>query len=272
MILAHDQYEKPGQKVGLSAFVVHGVLGSKRNWGSFCRRAVAQMGDLRAVAVDLRGHGESASGDHPHTLAACADDLIALAQALDIHPGEIWGHSLGGKVVLEYAKRATRPPQRVWVLDSALGKLDGGDALGVKRVFEVLRSMQPPFESRRQVQEKLKEAGLPEAIGAWMTTNLKPAEGGHGFVFRFDLEVCAALLEDYGRWDFWPMLDAPPPSTEIHVVRAAKSARWTEGERARLNAAARHPRVFAHTLAHAGHWLHVDNPKGLLDLLLGQGA
>ncbi|MFT7520933.1 MAG: pimeloyl-ACP methyl ester carboxylesterase, partial [Kiritimatiellia bacterium] len=30
------------------------------------------------------------------------------------------------------------------------------------------------------------------------------------------------------------------------------------------------PNVHLHTLANSGHWVHVDNPDGLLDMLTAQ--
>ena len=62
----------------------------------------------------------------------------------------------------------------------------------------------------------------------------------------------------------------PPPGVEVHVVRAARSDRWSPADDAAL--AALRPPAYAHTLADAGHWLHFDNPEGLLRLIVEHQA
>jgi pimeloyl-ACP methyl ester carboxylesterase len=63
------------------------------------------------------------------------------------------------------------------------------------------------------------------------------------------------------------LTEGPPPGLELHLVTASRSSRWRGPEAAaRLAAAAQAPRVALHTVE-AGHWLHVDNPGALLDVL-----
>lgn len=80
------------------------------------------------VLIDLRNHGNSASLTNlkpPHDIFAAAKDVA------DLIEGESWStpdamiaHSLGGKVVLEFAKKAAtgaygalKPPKQVWTTD-----------------------------------------------------------------------------------------------------------------------------------------------------------
>jgi pimeloyl-ACP methyl ester carboxylesterase len=75
------------------------------------------------VALDLRGHGESESPpNNDYAIASLADDLDAVAEALDLTPFVLVGHSLGGAAAIEYAGRH---PERVagLVLVATPGKL-----------------------------------------------------------------------------------------------------------------------------------------------------
>ncbi|MEZ4466088.1 MAG: alpha/beta fold hydrolase [bacterium] len=54
-----------------------------------------------------------------------------------------------------------------------------------------------------------------------------------------------------------------PGARAVHVVRAGRSDRWDAATLQRLAASAVDVRV----LPDAGHWLHVDDPEGLLALL-----
>lgn len=72
--------------------------------------AALAMGGLATVALDLRGHGRSggARGDAPSFDHLLDDVNVSLARAGDLFPGRprfLYGHSLGGNLVLNYALR-----------------------------------------------------------------------------------------------------------------------------------------------------------------------
>jgi 3-oxoadipate enol-lactonase len=63
------------------------------NWGGSLDH-IAQS--RRAIAMDLRGHGRGLAS--PFSLQGCADDAIALLDALDIDRALIAGYSMGGPI------------------------------------------------------------------------------------------------------------------------------------------------------------------------------
>lgn len=77
------------------------------------------------------------------------------------------------------------------------------------------------------------------------------------------------MFNSYKRLDYWDLLQKPPPDVDIHIVRAANSDRWSKAELAQLDSVgeASGGQVKVHVLADAGHWLHVENPNGLLSLI-----
>jgi pimeloyl-ACP methyl ester carboxylesterase len=101
------------------ALFTHGIYGSGGNWRAIARQVVARRPEWGVVLVDLRHHGRSEPGDPPHTVAACAGDMVALADELS-GAGKIvratLGHSFGGKVML--SARPHLEPAQTWVLDS----------------------------------------------------------------------------------------------------------------------------------------------------------
>lgn len=96
MLLAH---EITGD--GPLAVVVHGITESRETW----RPLIGRLGEhYRVVAVDLRGHGQSPTGDtyDPLTLAGDLRETL-VATGLDrIDEALLLGHSLGGIVVTAY--------------------------------------------------------------------------------------------------------------------------------------------------------------------------
>ena len=269
--LASITVSAPGSTPLHTAFVLHGVLGSARNWLSFARRLAPRLPDWRFVLVDLRNHGDSHGRPPPHTLDACAEDLAALATHLGVRPEAVIGHSFGGKVALAYASRhGGESLRQCWVLDAVPGALDSDDRERdpheVVDVVAALRTLTLPIVSRGALQESLRIRGFSESFTGWMTTNLRPLEGG-GFTWRFELAAIDAMLRSYFETDFWPFLSETPEGLTVHLIRAERSDRWRPADMVRLEQAQVHGDVRLSVLANAGHWLHVDNPEGLMAFL-----
>jgi pimeloyl-ACP methyl ester carboxylesterase len=72
---------------------------------------------------------------------------------------------------------------------------------------------------------------------------------------------------DYFAVDLWQVLDPPTPNTDYRVVVAENSDRWAPENRLRLQQLVARTAVKLHVVPKAGHWLHVDNPGFLLELM-----
>jgi pimeloyl-ACP methyl ester carboxylesterase len=83
-------------------------------------------------------------------------------------------------------------------------------------------------------------------------------------VFVYDLDGIEEMLASYFATDLWPFLERT--TQPVHLVRAVRSSVWTPEETARLAALPESGSVRAHAID-AGHWLQVDAPDVLLDLV-----
>lgn len=267
--LASEATSAPGRV----AFVLHGALGSGQNFRGFVQRLAALRTDYRFVLVDLRCHGESTGAPAPHTLAACAEDLSKLSRHLGVVPQVLIGHSLGGKVALQYAQQAESLGEQsqsgleqVWILDAVPGKQPEAEDSEVSHVIRAVRRVPMPAASRRAVVQYLtSEEGLSNGLAEWMATNLRRV--GAEFSWRFDLDGIEQLMADYFQVDLWDYLFQARNFPQIELVVAERSSRWTSSLRARAAGLAVGARATSRILANAGHWVHVDNPDGLLAML-----
>ena len=152
-------------------------------------------------------------------------------------------------------------PEQVWVIDSTPSRrTPDGDAV---RMLQTLRSLPARFDDRSDAVDRLQRQGLAAPVAHWMATNLELVDGA--FRWRFDLDDMEALLSDFFRRDLWDVVESPAPPATIHFVRASESDVVEEEELERVRAAGS-GRVHGHEL-HGGHWLHQDNPAGLLELV-----
>src|SRR5207249_632714 len=71
---------------------------------------------FKVVAIDLAGHGESGLGRDAWTIAAFGGDVAAVVQKLGLERVILIGHSMGGHVTAEAARRLPgRVAGLVWV-------------------------------------------------------------------------------------------------------------------------------------------------------------
>lgn len=96
------------QGAGDGVVLVHGFAAStQENWGKAGWVSMLTRANRRVVAVDLRGHGQSAKVYDPaaYSLAAMAGDVLAVVEHLQIKKPDLIGFSLGARVVLELLRQ-----------------------------------------------------------------------------------------------------------------------------------------------------------------------
>ncbi len=256
-MLAFDVLSGADPQPGQTAYLLHGILGSGRNWRAFGRTLAGAAPGWRFVTVDLRHHGDSHGQIGPDTLDACARDLAELATVAG-SPRVVFGHSFGGKVALA-SIGVVASLRGVGVLDAVPTRVPPEDlGADVLAVLEAVERIAMPVASHDAVREALMAAGMGAAVAGWMTTNL--TRQGDGLVWRFDLTRVRAMLTSYAESDLTPALRTP--GCDVRILRAGRSGRWTDEA---LDAIAG---VDVTLVAEAGHWVHVDAPEATLRWML----
>ena len=256
-----------------TAVLIHGILGSRRNLLSFAKRLSQTFPSWQFLLVDLRCHGQTANMPEPpggaNDVVSAAKDVLHVLNHLKIYPHTLLGHSFGGKVAMsmvhQFGRQLPRPVQ-VWVLDTVPGDVwcEGGDH--PRDTIDYARTIPMPIATRKDLVDSLTGAGFTKEGAQWMTTNLRPAPGAVNgeLTWTFDLEGIVDMYKSYEATDLWPMLEAQPRGLQVDFVRAERSAFvWTEEDIARIGSYG----ARVHYLEKSSHWVHIDNPDGLLDIL-----
>ena len=230
-------------------------------------------------------------------LAAPGSPLAPPAQAwvLDAQPGAVpsWALAGGGatadvlRVLQQVASIPTPIPSRPWLYQQLEER---GFSKGLQQwLGGSLVPAAPPTAAA--APSGASAAATSSSSGDGSSSSAAPcSSGGDGFQWAFDLGGAEAMFHDYLRRDYWKQLEAPPAGTSLHIVRALQSDRWDHHTIQRLRAVAEASaaaaaagqagaraggragggagRMLYHEVPKAGHWLHVDNPKGLLAVML----
>ncbi len=251
-------------------YVLHGFLGSGGNWTTFARRLVDLRPDWRAVLVDLRLHGDSRGLPlpGPNSITSCAEDLIRLHDRISQpdRPTTLLGHSFGGKVALVATSSFRSPPIQTWLIDSTPEPSFGGGSIA--KILELVARSPDQFASRDEAVAWIRAGGFDEATARWMAMSLKQI--GNTWVWQLDVDGLLEMSADFGRADLWPIVESPPDGASIHFIQAEHDSILSTNAYARLERLeGSGESVHADRMA-GGHWLHIDNPAGLVGLLAGQ--
>lgn len=125
---------------GRPLLLAHGFTGAKEDFGDWIDAFAAE--GWWVIAPDLRGHGSS---DHPdredrYSLALFAQDVLALADVLGWSRFALLGHSMGGMIAQEVALQAPERVERLVLMDTNHGPVDGLDPDTVAFGVEILRT------------------------------------------------------------------------------------------------------------------------------------
>jgi pimeloyl-ACP methyl ester carboxylesterase len=229
---------------GRPLLAIHGNFASNRWYNELLASPPA---GYRVIAPDLPGYGRSRDLLEEPTVASLADAVERLAEHLGLDRPVLFGHSLGGAVVLELA---TRDPARYrGLVLMASPSLSGyphdpaGDpireaAVANRAIMDQIFRMQSPGmdESRRA------ETEYPGILDDAQAIHPRCLNG---------------LAQDLGRWNLSGRADALA-SLPVLVIAGERdplvTAPLTEALRAQL------PHAKNVTVAGAGHWVLLERP------------
>jgi pimeloyl-ACP methyl ester carboxylesterase len=183
LAVLHWPADTPGAPV---VVLVHGITGNGLSWA---RVAGALGHDVEVFAPDLRGRAGSAGLPGPWGMAAHAEDLLALLDAVGAPQAVLTGHSMGAFVVAVAAAGVARERVRgVVLVDGGLPfpVAPGADvqatlAAVLGPALERLRLTFPDLAAVRSFWAQHPAVGpwvdVP-SVAAYLARDVVPAEGG----------------------------------------------------------------------------------------------
>ena len=106
----YREWDNPGAP---ALVLLHGFTGHARSWDSF---AAAMQQKYRVLALDQRGHGESAWTDD-YSGDAMVSDMDAFQRALGLKRFVLLGLSMGGRCAFSYAGKHTADVESLVIVD-----------------------------------------------------------------------------------------------------------------------------------------------------------
>ncbi len=243
VILFHRDLGGAGK---LPLVLLHGMLGSSRNWQTAGAELAA---DGHVLAPDLRNHGKSPHAD-AMDYGVLADDVVRWLDTQGLGRVTLVGHSMGGKTAMLLACRHPERVERLIVVDIAPR---GYFWPGHRASFAAMNELDLTDLRSRAEAELRFEARVPSwPMRKFLTTNLERDEAGRWY-WQINLPVLTAAL---------PTLEGNPLTPEdrfagpVRFIAGGKSNYIEPGDGAAI--AAHFPAADRVTIAESGHNPHME--------------
>lgn len=187
--LAHREF---GQAGNPPLVLLHGLLGSSRNWQTVGRDLAAQF---HVRALDLRNHGASPHADDCG-FDAMMDDVLAWLDREGIARTTLLGHSLGGKVAMLLACRHPERVDRLLIVDIAPRNYL---SQAHRAEFAAMNELDLAVLQSRGEAELRFEGRVPDwSMRKFLTTNLERTEK-NGWKWTVNLSALTDALPELER-------------------------------------------------------------------------
>lgn len=268
-MLAHTFVTAPEANPHQWILFLHGILGSGSNLRRLAKAVVTSQPSWGAILVDLRMHGQSQHMSPPHSLESASHDVDAFIFNIERPIRGIVGHSFGGKVALHCIQQHRDIFSRAFILDANPGMIScvSTDFLSTPNVLKTLQRLPTLFASRQVLIQEIESNGYTHSIAQWLAMNYETID--NGVRLRLNLDAIEQMLNDYCKQDLWSVVELHLPNGDMHFILGAQSTTLSNADRTRLNQIhQKSPNKFqVHSIAQAGHWVHIDAPHEVETIL-----
>lgn len=241
---------------GKPVVILHGLFGISDNWITIGRKLSKEF---RIIIPDLRNHGRSPHSD-AFNYFAMVEDILELFEEIGIRKAIVIGHSMGGKLAMNFAVQYPEMVDKLVVAD-----ISPGEARARQLHFRILKAMQTiDFDccsTRAEVENLIASEIISRPIRLYILKNLVRSEKGR-FAWRINLDAVEKRIDE--------IMEGLPAGSlftgKTLFIRGEKSDYITDEDIPEISRL--FPGYELETVSKAGHWLHADNPQEFTEKLL----
>ncbi len=239
---------------GPPIIILHGLLGTLDNWQTIANYLSNQF---TVCLLDLRNHGRSAHTPDMdiHLMAA---DVLEFMEANWINTAIVMGHSMGGKVAMQLALEHPDNVDKLIVVDIAPKRYNPGHY----EIFKALDSIDlSTLKERKDAELQLNALLQNPSVVQFLLKNLTREKDG-SYSWKMDFEsIKKNYLNLIDAIDSKEVFDKPAlfirGSTSNYILDE-------DLEAIKIN----FPQAQLVTIEGAGHWVHSEKPRELMEELL----
>lgn len=236
---------------GSPLIFIHGLFGSGDNWRSIAKHFAE---DYQVITLDLRNHGRSPH-DAVQDYAAMAEDLLDLFDHLGLQKAHLVGHSMGGKVAMQFATQHPLLVNKLVVVDMSTRAYADEHTHLIDAMLAVDLTQQP---SRQTVDAALKASIPNQMVRQFLLMNLAKTDAG--LAWRINL---AALKSNYPALQATVCQDAQYDAPCL-FINGDKSDYIHAADKALIQQCFKQATFVS---LPTGHWVHAEAPQAFIQVL-----
>jgi esterase len=238
--------------------VLHGLLGSSRNWQSTGADLAARH---QVWALDLRNHGRSPH-DAEMNYEAMVADVLAWMDAQGIAKATLMGHSMGGKVAMLLACRHPERVERLVVVDIAPKDYNSA---AHRSEFAAMNELDlRTLQSRGEAEMKFEARVGDWAMRKFLSTNLERDVETSTWRWLVNLPVLTAALPVLEKT---PLAEGDRYDGPVLFVTGGKSRYVVPTDWERIET--HFPKAALEVIADSGHNPHMETREAFVRAIIG---
>lgn len=240
---------------------LHGLMGFASNWKPIANNFI---NEYEVLIYDQRGHGRSFQPEEGYSTVDYAQDLDKILKELGWEKVILIGHSMGGRVAVEFATQFPESIDRLVIVDIG----PESDQASMQAVEEKLHFVPTPFASREQARDFFDGPFLQkfpnEMVKKFFYANLHKNERGD-LDWKFSREGVLETLRLARTGEQWAQFEELAVPCLLMRGQSSKDLPLVLYEAV----LARNTRIEGVVVEGAGHWVHVDQPKEVIEIIAG---
>lgn len=241
-------YREFGQ--GEPIVILHGLFGFSDNWQTIAKALADQH---LVITPDLRNHGRSPRLP-THSYPEMAEDLKIFLENHWVLSSTLIGHSMGGKVAMQFALDHPDMVEKLVVVDIAPGPAMDQHSGIYKALLDLdLRKITSRKEAEDYLEKHIGDLGTRQ----FLLKNISRHSDG-SYHWKMNLPV---LWKEYPR--ILAGISGTPFDKPTLFIRGGQSEYIKDSDFALIQSL--FPQATVVTIEGAGHWVHADKPEELLD-------